>query len=134
MVSGPGTPQSNGGPSPALVVSTATALSASSADASQSPPAESISPKEYGKWFGEGRRQHQRKDYSAAIEAYKKALLARPNAAEALAELGWAAYFARDLTLAESSTRAALKAALESDKPLRGAALYNLGVVLEATN
>jgi len=94
-------------------------------------PIESVPAKDYEKWLREANRRHQRKDYSGAVEAFKKALLARPDSAEALSELGWSAYFAHDLTLAERSTRAALKASPAGDNKLRGAAYYNLGVVLE---
>ncbi|HMA94052.1 MAG TPA: tetratricopeptide repeat protein [Polyangiaceae bacterium] len=90
---------------------------------------ETIPLKDYGKWIGEGRRRHQSKDYLGAVEAFAKALVARPNASEALVEMGWAAYLAEDLELAERSTRAAL--GVPNDSSLRGAALYNLGVILE---
>ena len=90
---------------------------------------ETIPLKDYGKWLGEGRRRLQSKDYLGAVEAFGKALIARPRAPEALVEMGWAAYLAQDLELAEHSTRAALEVANGSS--LRGTALCNLGLILE---
>lgn len=90
-----------------------------------------VPAEDYGKWLKEANRRHHLKDYTGAIEAFKKALLARPESAEAMAQLGWAAYLAHDLMLSESWTRAALKASVNGDKSLRGAAFYNLGVVLQ---
>jgi len=98
------------------------------------PVQSGIAPKEYDRWIAQGRRLHQRKDYLGAAEAFQKAHSARPTDADALAELGWSAYFANDFVLAESATRAALETAGIYDKSLRGAALYNLGRILEATH
>jgi len=93
-----------------------------------------VAPEQYSKWLAQGRRQHQRKDFKGAVAAFKNAHSARPTDTTALAELGWSAYLARDLAVAEAATRAALKAAGTDEKSLRGAALYNLGMILEASN
>jgi len=105
------------------------ATGSTSKGSSSSVTHESIPLKDYGKWLDEGERRSQRKDYPGALEAFGKALLARPNAPKALVEMGWVAYLAQDLDLAERSTRAVQD--VTHDSSLRGAALYNLGVILE---
>ncbi|MBN1612745.1 MAG: hypothetical protein JW940_39345 [Polyangiaceae bacterium] len=92
-----------------------------------------IPGKDYDRWLAQGRRQHQHKDYAGAVASFRKAYSARPGDAGALAELGYAAYFAKDLDLAETATRAALGHAGIYQNELRGAALYNLGLILEAS-
>lgn len=76
-----------------------------------------------------GRKAVKDKDYAAGITALTAALKLDPNHPAALAELGWAAYLAGDLATAQRHT----ERAIASDAPdrTRGAALYNLGRILE---
>lgn len=79
--------------------------------------------------LADGRALHRKGDYPAAIAAFERALAVDPDDPRALAELGWAAFFARDLDLADAKTRAAL--ARSADARGKGAALYNLGRIAE---
>ena len=76
-----------------------------------------------------GRTAVKAKDYAAGVAAFTAALKIDPNHPAALAELGWAAYLAGDLASAQRHT----ERAIASDAPdrTRGAALYNLGRILE---
>ncbi len=76
-----------------------------------------------------GRTAVKAKDYAAGIAAFTAALKIDPNHPAALAELGWAAYLAGDLTAAQRSTEQAI--AGDAPDTTRGAALYNLGRILE---
>ncbi|NVB37079.1 hypothetical protein G6O69_04505 [Pseudenhygromyxa sp. WMMC2535] len=77
----------------------------------------------------EGRQLTRAGDYAAAIARYREALAVDASDVSVLAELGWAAYKARDLELAHRSTIAALRFARE-DRQL-GMLLYNLGRIDE---
>jgi Flp pilus assembly protein TadD len=77
----------------------------------------------------EGRRLHHKKEYAAAVKAFDQALVAAPDDARALFELGWSAMFAGDLARAESVTRRVLAESHDAD--IRGGAFYNLGRILE---
>lgn len=79
--------------------------------------------------LAEGRELHRKGEYRPAIAAFERALAIDPDDPRALAELGWAAFFAGDLELAEDKTRAALQRS--ADAKNRGAALYNLGRIAE---
>lgn len=79
--------------------------------------------------LAEGRELHRRGEFTPAIAAFERALATDPDDPRALAELGWAAFFAGDLELAEEKTRAALQRS--ADAKGKGAALYNLGRIAE---
>ena len=72
------------------------------------------------------------KKYAEGILAFTAALKLDPNHAAALAELGWAAYLAGDLDAARRHTEQAI--AGDASDRTRGAALYNLGRILEDRN
>jgi tetratricopeptide (TPR) repeat protein len=77
-----------------------------------------------------GRVASKQGAYTEAIVKFREALEANPSNAATLGELGWAAFKAGDLTLAETSTEQALRHA-DTDSQ-RGMLLYNLGRVAEA--
>jgi len=76
-----------------------------------------------------GRTAVKEKRYAEGIAAFTAALKIDPNHAAALAELGWAAYLAGDLEAARRHTELAI--AGDASDRTRGAALYNLGRILE---
>lgn len=76
-----------------------------------------------------GRKAVKARDYAAGVTAFTAALKVDPNHPAALAELGWAAYLAGDLAAAQRHTERAI--ASEAPDRTRGAALYNLGRILE---
>jgi tetratricopeptide (TPR) repeat protein len=85
-----------------------------------------------------GRAFENKGKHAEAISAYEEYLKAAPDDAVANAELGFAALQAKDLVKAEAATRKAIARAPKptyphdpAAKPL-GAALYNLGLILEA--
>ncbi len=86
--------------------------------------------KTYRQGLSEGRKLHKAKDYAGAVKAFEKALAVNPDDPRALSELGYAAFFAKDYKYAEESTKKALDRS--SDPELRGATLYNLGLIYEA--
>lgn len=77
----------------------------------------------------EGRALHRKGDYKGAMAAFEKALALDPDDPRALSELGWSAFFAKDLALAEAKTKEALRRTRDAD--LRGSVLYNLGRIAE---
>lgn len=81
------------------------------------------------KLLDDGRALHEKKDYAGAIKVFQQALAIAPDDARALSELGWAALFAKDLDLAEASTRKAIERAAEPY--LKASAYYNLGRIEE---
>jgi Tfp pilus assembly protein PilF len=83
----------------------------------------------YVKTLEEARALHRKKDFKGAVKAFQKALELMPDDARALSELGWSAFNAKDLGLAEASLKKAL--ARTTDPELRGSTLYNLGRVHE---
>ena len=80
--------------------------------------------------LAKGRTAVKAKRYAEGIAAFQSALKIDPNHPSALAELGWAAFLGDELDLAERSTQRALDSSAASDRT-RGAALYNLGRILE---
>jgi tetratricopeptide (TPR) repeat protein len=76
-----------------------------------------------------GRQAVKDKKYAEGIAALEAALKIDPNHAATLAELGWAAYLAGDLDKARRNTELAI--AGDASDRTRGAALYNLGRILE---
>lgn len=90
------------------------------------------------KLLEQGRALEAKGKHAEAIAAYEAYLKAAPDDVIANAELGFAALQAKDLVVAEAATRKAIDKAPKSTitrdptaKP-RGAALYNLGLILEA--
>lgn len=79
-----------------------------------------------------GRKAVKDKQYAAGVAAFTAALKVDPNHPSALAELGWAAYLAGDLATARRHTEQAI--ASHAPDNTRGAALYNLGRILEDSN
>jgi hypothetical protein len=99
------------------------------------PPASKtkVSPavkKEYKAALSRGRQLEKGKDYPGAVRAFQAALAVIPDDPWALSELGWAAFLARDLTLAAQSTRRAI--AMNGEPKQKSASLYNLGMIEEA--
>jgi tetratricopeptide (TPR) repeat protein len=77
-----------------------------------------------------GRARMAKNDARGAIASFEQALVAIPDDARALSELGFAAFKARDLTKARQATEQSIAAA--GDPRLRAASMYNLGRILEA--
>src|SRR5579871_1630644 len=97
------------------------------------PPAATVKrdDKAYKAALASARKASRKGDHAAAARALEQALAAAPDDQKALVELGWESFQARDLARAEQATR---KAAAGADARLRGAALYNLGRILEEQN
>lgn len=78
--------------------------------------------------------------HAEAVAAFEQAVQAHPDDVGTQAELGFEAYLAKDYARAEAATRAAIAKVPAPGAPgdpvsrTRGAALYNLGLILEATN
>jgi hypothetical protein len=106
------------------------ALSATAVADNQPTPLSAADQKVYTAGLQSGRAAQQTKSWSAAIAAFTAALKVAPDDATLLGELGWTQYLAKDLVSAEASTRKAL--AGESAPSIRGATLYNLGLIEEA--
>ena len=85
--------------------------------------------KAYLEALEKARALHRKKDFKGAVLGFQKALAIVPDDPRALSELGWSAFNAKDLGLAESSLKKAI--ARTSDPELRGSTLYNLGRVHE---
>jgi hypothetical protein len=79
--------------------------------------------------MADGARLEKKHDYKGAVQAFERAVAARPDDAGALSELGWAAFLAGDLARASDATQRAVAAAKESNQ--KAAALYNLGRISE---
>lgn len=95
------------------------------------PPALTATQKQtYRKKLGEGRKLSGQKKYAEAIVALQAALVANPGEPAVLSELGLAAYMLKDYAKAETWTRQAI--ANNATPSIKGAALYNLGLILEA--
>jgi tetratricopeptide (TPR) repeat protein len=77
-----------------------------------------------------GRAKVKAKDFKGAVAELEAALVAVPDDARALSELGWAAFKAGDLVKARKATDRSIAAA--GDPELRAASFYNLGRILEA--
>ncbi|HTR51861.1 MAG TPA: tetratricopeptide repeat protein [Kofleriaceae bacterium] len=77
-----------------------------------------------------GRELQAAKKYGEAIAAFEGALKLQPDDPTVLGELGWTAYLMKDYAKAKDATQKAI--AHEAGPNVRGAALYNLGLVDEA--
>jgi hypothetical protein len=77
----------------------------------------------------EARGLHDKKDYAGAVKGFQGALAIAPDDPRALSELGWSALYAKDLDLAEASTKKALERATEAY--LKASSHYNLGRIQE---
>jgi tetratricopeptide (TPR) repeat protein len=86
--------------------------------------------KKYKAALSRGRKLEAGKDYPGAIRAFQAALALIPDDPWALSELGWAAFLAKDLTLAAESTRRAVAA--NGEPKQKAASLYNLAMIEEA--
>jgi tetratricopeptide (TPR) repeat protein len=80
--------------------------------------------------LSKGRKLEDKKQYAEAIAAFEALTKLVPDDAVALSELGFTAYLAKDLGKAETATRAAL--ARQATPSVKGATLYNLGLIQEA--
>lgn len=85
-----------------------------------------------------GRKLEQQGKHAEAIVAFEEYLKSKPDDPVGNAELGWAAYGAKNYVKAEAATRRAIA---HAPKPMyvtdphgrtRGAAFYNLGMIQEA--
>lgn len=85
----------------------------------------------YARAMSEGRKAEQAADPRAAMQAFGRAVELRPQSAQALSELGWAAFLAGDLSRAEQASHAAASLSTCTEHQ-RAASLYNLGRVVEA--
>lgn len=72
--------------------------------------------------------QHAQK-WDDAVAAFTKALAAVPDDPTALTELGWTQYLRGDLAAALAATQKAVRS--DGAPEVRGAALYNLGLIAE---
>ncbi|NVB39573.1 tetratricopeptide repeat protein [Pseudenhygromyxa sp. WMMC2535] len=84
----------------------------------------------FGALLDEGRKLSKQGNHAAAQTKLREALTLHPGHGGALGELGWSAFQAGDLALAERSTLAALNDA--DDNRRRAALLYNLGRIQQA--
>lgn len=105
-------------------------LLASLAEASDKTKLTAADQKKYSQLLRKGRELQAKKDYVKAMVAFDDALKVAADDATVLTEMGWTAYLAKDLDQAEKYTRKAL--ANQATPSVRGAALYNLGLVREA--
>jgi tetratricopeptide (TPR) repeat protein len=79
--------------------------------------------------IGQGRKLMSQGQFAAAVESFKRALVARPNDPRAFMELGIAHFKLHDLDAALDATQKSMQAS--SEPALRGAALYNIGRIRE---
>src|SRR5215470_3007299 len=77
-----------------------------------------------------GRDLQGAKKYAEAIAAFEEALKLQPDDPTVLGELGWTAYLMKDYAKAKDATQKAI--ARQPAPNIRGAALYNLGLIDEA--
>jgi len=113
----------------ALVTLIAMACPLAWADAPKQQPS-AADQKKYRELLGKGRELEAKQKLTDAIATFQQALQVIPDDATVLAEIGWTAYQAHDLKQAEAMTRRSL--ANEAAPSLRGATLYNLGMIQEA--
>lgn len=83
----------------------------------------------YTKALAAGRAAQAKKDWKTAVARFSEAQLAIPDDATALGELGWTAFLAGNLDIAEQMTRKAIAAGGAPDPT--GAAWFNLGLIEE---
>jgi tetratricopeptide (TPR) repeat protein len=77
-----------------------------------------------------GRKLARAKDWSGALVVFNRALALAPDDARLLAEVGWAAFQAKDFARADAANQRAL--AVTKNPSLRAQVLYNAGRVAEA--
>jgi hypothetical protein len=80
----------------------------------------------------DGRALEDKHKLADAIAKFKECRGLDAEDAAVLSELGWTAYQAKDLALAEEATRKSIAAAQAPN--IKGASLYNLGRILEDKN
>jgi tetratricopeptide (TPR) repeat protein len=79
-----------------------------------------------------GRALAKKKEWKAAVAELQQATAAAPDEPAAWSELGWTAFQADDLDLAESANRKAVElATADKHKGLKAASPYNLGRIAE---
>jgi tetratricopeptide (TPR) repeat protein len=108
-------------------------ISILTATAHANPPKSSLSAadqKKYKDLLRKGRDLEAKKDYPHAIAAFEDCLKVAADDATALSELGFTLYETKDYKRAETITRKAL--ANQAAPNVRGAALFNLGLIREA--
>lgn len=93
------------------------------------PKLSAADQKKYKDALKKGRGLEGQKKYAEAVTAFEECTKISPDDAVCLSELGWAAFEAKDLKKAEAATRKSL--ANQAAPNVRGAALYNLGRILE---
>lgn len=108
-----------------LAVSSTSAFA--DAPAKKKPGISAADQKKYKAALDKGRKLEAKKQYADAIKAFQDCLAVSPDDATALTEMGWSAYLNKDLKLAEQYTRKAI--GNQSQPNVRGAALYNLGLI-----
>jgi len=77
-----------------------------------------------------GRDLQAAKKYPEAIAAFEESLKVQPDDPTVLGELGWTAYLMKDYAKAKDATQKAI--AHQAAPNIRGATLYNLGLIDEA--
>ena len=102
------------------------------ADAPKKPALSAADQKAYKAALKKGRELEGKKQFPQAIAQFEAALQVAPDDAAALAEIGWTAFQAKDLKRAEQATKKAL--ANQAAPNIRGAVLFNLGMIREAQN
>ncbi len=80
--------------------------------------------------LAKGRQLANHKKYAAAVAVFEAALKDAPDDPTLASEAGFAAYLAKDYAKAETLTRKSL--AGQGTPSIRGASLYNLGLIREA--
>lgn len=108
------------------------AVTASSAVAKPKPKVQQPSAADNKKvktLLNKGRELEDKKKYADAIAAFEEALKISPDDAVLLSELGFTAYLNKDYKKADEATRKSL--GLQATPSVRGATLFNLGLILE---
>ena len=86
--------------------------------------------KQFRTKLDEGRKQTKAGKFDEGIKLYHEALAIEPSNPAALAELGWAAFQAKQLELAQGASSQALTFSRKPEQ--QGMILYNLGRIAEA--
>ena len=98
------------------------------------PPATAAgSDTDYDAHMHRGDELAKQRKWSESLAEFELAAAARPNDARALGSVGFTAYFAGKTARAKGASEAAVVAA-GSDASLKGPALFNLGLAMEAVS
>lgn len=118
------------------VLAVAVAVAAAAPEAAHAAPRKSsLSPadrKKYKALLKTARQLQNKHDYARAITALEDCLKVAPDDATVLGELGFTLFEAKRLDEAEATTRKAIH--IQAAPNVRGATLYNLGLIREARN